>query len=74
MAQTLDSKAAIKYAPKDLQPFLESTTKGTKFKLFLAADNWNKKPQHTSQSVDPGTDWRKPSGQGKHFDWPSRAL
>ena len=44
MAQTLDPKAAIKYAPKDLQPFLESTTKGTKFKLFLAADNWNKKP------------------------------
>ena len=44
MAQTLDPKAAIKYAPKDLQPFLKSTTKGTKFSLFLAADNWNKKP------------------------------
>ena len=24
--------------------------------------------------MDPGTDWREPSGQGKHFDWPSRAL
>ena len=44
MAQTLDPSAAIKYAPKDLQPFLKSTTKSTKFKLFLAADNWNKKP------------------------------
>ena len=44
MAQTLDPSAAIKYAPKDLQPFLKSTTKGTKFNLFLAADNWNKKP------------------------------
>ena len=45
MAQTLNPSAAIKYAPKDLQPFLKSTTKSTKFNLFLAADNWNKKPK-----------------------------
>ena len=44
MAQTLDPSAAIRYAPKDLQPFLKSATKSTKFNLFLAADNWNKKP------------------------------
>ena len=24
--------------------------------------------------MDPGTDCREPSGQGKHFDWPSKAL
>ena len=45
MAQSLDQKAAIRYAPEDLKKFIAATVKGYKFKLFLAADNWNKKPK-----------------------------
>ena len=46
MAQTLkiQNQDILYDAPKDLQPFLKSTTKGTKFNLFFISDNWNKKP------------------------------
>ena len=35
MAQSLDQKAAIRYAPEDLKKFIAATVKGYKFKLFL---------------------------------------
>ena len=43
MAQSLDPKAAIKYAPNGMKAVIESIIAGHQFQTFLAADTWNKK-------------------------------
>ena len=42
MAQTLDPKKAITYAPNGLKGSIKAITEGHNFKTFLASDNWNK--------------------------------
>ena len=39
---TLNQKEAIKFAPKDLQPFLEGVVRNHKFKKFEADESWSK--------------------------------
>ena len=38
----LNQKEAIKFAPKDLKPFLEGVVKNYKFKKFEADGAWSK--------------------------------
>jgi hypothetical protein len=47
MAQTLDPKKAINYAPNGLKETIKAITEGHDFKTFLAADNWNKQKSAT---------------------------
>lgn len=42
MAQTLDQKKAVTYAPNGLKNTIKAITDGHDFKTFLASDNWNK--------------------------------
>ena len=42
MAQSLDPKKAISYAPNGMKNVIKSITEGHDFSTFLAADNWKK--------------------------------